>query len=157
MATTTLVAVGGKGSNPKTILYVGGLDECVNETSLHAAFIPFGDIKDVNIPLDNKTGKHRGFGFVEYEERDDAAAAVDNMHNGELFGRVLKVRRAGRHDTCMFTLTCHRVADNLHVAKVISRNMVHIAPCKADSSETCQFANHQPLILASIRSTTPSR
>ncbi len=42
---TTLVATGGKGSNPKTTLYVGGLDESVNESILHAAFIPFGDIK----------------------------------------------------------------------------------------------------------------
>jgi peptidyl-prolyl isomerase E (cyclophilin E) len=45
------------------------------------------DVQDVNIPLDNTTGKHRGFGFVEFEEKDDAAAAVDNMNNGELFGR----------------------------------------------------------------------
>jgi RNA recognition motif-containing protein len=42
---STLVAVGGKGSNPKTTLYVGGLDEAVNESVLHAAFIPFGEIK----------------------------------------------------------------------------------------------------------------
>ena len=59
--------VAGKGSNKKTTLYVGGLEETVNEATLHSAFIPFGDIKDVNIPLDNTTGKHRGFGFVEYE------------------------------------------------------------------------------------------
>lgn len=91
---TTLVAVGGKGSNPKTTLYVGGLEETVNEATLHAAFIPFGEIKDVNIPMDHATGKHRGFGFVEYEDKEDAAAAIDNMHNAELFGRVLKVNIA---------------------------------------------------------------
>jgi peptidyl-prolyl isomerase E (cyclophilin E) len=51
---------------------------------LHSAFIPFGDIKDVNIPLDNTTGKHRGFAFVEFEDKDDAGAATDNMHNAEL-------------------------------------------------------------------------
>lgn len=60
MATTTLVATGGKGSNPKTSLYVGGLAENVNEEILQAAFLPFGDLKDVNIPLDHATGKHRG-------------------------------------------------------------------------------------------------
>ncbi len=91
---STLVATGGKGTNPKTTLYVGGLEESVNEATLHTAFIPFGDIKDVNIPLDHATGKHRGFGFVEYEEREDAAAAIDNMHNAELFGRVLRVNYA---------------------------------------------------------------
>lgn len=64
------VVVGGKGTNKKTTLYVGGLEENVNEAILHSAFIPFGDIKDVNIPLDNTTGKHRGFGFVEYENAE---------------------------------------------------------------------------------------
>lgn len=91
---STLVQVQGQGSNPKTTLYVGGLEESVNESSLHAAFIPFGDIKDVNIPMDHASGKHRGFGFVEFEEKEDAAAAIENMHNAELFGRVLKVNIA---------------------------------------------------------------
>lgn len=88
---TTKVSVSGPGTNPKTTLYVGGLEENVNESILHAAFVPFGDIKDVTIPLDHISGKHRGFGFVEYEERDDAADAIDNMGNAELYGKVLKV------------------------------------------------------------------
>ena len=67
---STTVAVGGKGANPKTTLYVGGLEESVNEAILHSAFIPFGDIKDVNIPMDHATGKHRGFGFVEFEGKE---------------------------------------------------------------------------------------
>lgn len=44
---TTLVAKAGKGSNPKTALYVGGLESTVNEAALHAAFLPFGEIKEV--------------------------------------------------------------------------------------------------------------
>lgn len=44
--------------------------------------------------MDHATGKHRGFGFVEYEEREDSAAAIDNMHNAELFGRMLKCNYA---------------------------------------------------------------
>ncbi len=67
---STTVAVGGKGANPKTTLYVGGLEESVNEAILHSAFIPFGDIKDVNIPMDHATGKHRGFGFVEFDSKE---------------------------------------------------------------------------------------
>lgn len=71
----------------------GGLAEEVDEKVLHAAFIPFGDITDIQIPLDYETGKirsfatlwaskyesvlmclmflfsekHRGFAFIEFE------------------------------------------------------------------------------------------
>lgn len=34
----------------------GGLAEEVDEKVLHAAFIPFGDITDIQIPLDYETG-----------------------------------------------------------------------------------------------------
>ncbi|KAH9299566.1 hypothetical protein KI387_031248, partial [Taxus chinensis] len=71
-----------------------GLDENVNEAVLHAAFIPFGDIKDVTTPLDQATQKHRSFGFVTFLDKDDAAAAMDNMNNAELYGRVLTVNYA---------------------------------------------------------------
>ncbi|CAM6105655.1 unnamed protein product [Calypogeia fissa] len=81
-------------ANPKTTLYVGGLEENVTEGVLHAAFIPFGDVKDVSMPLDQATQKHRGFAFVTYMEKEDAAAAMDNMHNAELYGRVLTVNYA---------------------------------------------------------------
>ena len=98
------VLVAGKGTNKKTTLYVGGLEENVNEATLHSAFIPFGDIKDVNIPMDNTTGKHRGFGFVEYESAEVrlisllvpphilACPVLDNME-----GCVCTLRAVSRH------------------------------------------------------------
>ena len=41
----------------KRTLYVGGVSEKMKEETLKAAFIAFGDIKDVQIPLDMATGK----------------------------------------------------------------------------------------------------
>jgi peptidyl-prolyl isomerase E (cyclophilin E) len=32
----------------------------------------------------------RGFGFVEYDLEEDAAAAIDNMDGSELYGRVIR-------------------------------------------------------------------
>lgn len=78
----------------KRMVYVGGLAEEVDEKILHAALIPFGDITDVQIPPDYATQKHRGFGFVEFEVPEDAAAAIDNMHESELFGRTIRVNLA---------------------------------------------------------------
>ena len=51
----------------------------VNEDVLRDAFVPFGDLVDIQIPLDYETEKHRGFAFVEFELPEDAAAAIDNM------------------------------------------------------------------------------
>ncbi|XP_033738283.1 peptidyl-prolyl cis-trans isomerase E-like [Pecten maximus] len=81
-------------TNSKRIVYVGGLAEEVNEKILHAAFIPFGDITDIQIPLDYETEKHRGFAFIEFELLEDSAAAVDNMNESELFGRTIRVNIA---------------------------------------------------------------
>lgn len=78
----------------KKVLYVGGLADEVEEKVLHAAFIPFGDIVDISIPLDYATQKHRGFAFVEFEAAEDAAAAIDNMNDSEIYGRTLKVNIA---------------------------------------------------------------
>ncbi|KAH0502106.1 Peptidyl-prolyl cis-trans isomerase E [Microtus ochrogaster] len=77
-----------------TRVYMGGLAEEVDDKVLHAAFIPFGDITDIQIPLDYETEKHRGFAFVEFELAEDAAAAIDNMNESELFGRTIRVNLA---------------------------------------------------------------
>uniref|UniRef100_A0A672JAA9 Peptidyl-prolyl cis-trans isomerase E n=1 Tax=Salarias fasciatus TaxID=181472 RepID=A0A672JAA9_SALFA len=56
--------------------------------------IPFGDVTDIQIPLDYETEKHRGFAFIEFELAEDAAAAIDNMNESELFGRTIRVNIA---------------------------------------------------------------
>ncbi|OWZ24834.1 Peptidyl-prolyl cis-trans isomerase E [Phytophthora megakarya] len=75
----------------KKALYVGGLDGQVTEQGLYTAFVPFGPIKSVQIPLDYHSQRGKGFGFVEFDEEADARAAIDNMDDSELFGRTLRV------------------------------------------------------------------
>jgi peptidyl-prolyl isomerase E (cyclophilin E) len=41
----------------KRSLFVGGLDENVTRDLVQTAFIPFGGIQDVNIPLDYEKSK----------------------------------------------------------------------------------------------------
>lgn len=72
-------------SNDKRTIYVGALSEEVTEKLLNDAFIPFGDIADIQIPVDYESQKHRGFAFIEYESAEDAAAAIDNMVNNIKF------------------------------------------------------------------------
>ena len=65
-ATATLVA-------SKRVVYVGGLGEDVSPQILRAAMIPFGTIKSLDVPMDYKIGKTRGFAFVEFDDPDDGA------------------------------------------------------------------------------------
>ena len=80
----------------KRTVFVGGIDEKTNEEILTSAFIGFGEIKSVSIPRDyGKDGAVvRLYGFVEYEEEDDAADAIENMNGAVLFDRTLTVNYA---------------------------------------------------------------
>uniref|UniRef100_B4MQL9 Peptidyl-prolyl cis-trans isomerase n=1 Tax=Drosophila willistoni TaxID=7260 RepID=B4MQL9_DROWI len=81
-------------SNDKRTVYVGGLADEVTERLLNNAFIPFGDIADIQMPVDYESQKHRGFAFIEYEQFEDAASAIDNMNDSELCGRTIRVNLA---------------------------------------------------------------
>ena len=91
---TGVWALFGTAMATKRVVYVGGLAEEVEEKILQAAFIPFGEITDISVPLDYTTNKHRGFAFVEFELVEDAAAAIDNMNESELCGRTIRVNVA---------------------------------------------------------------
>ncbi|KAL1649663.1 hypothetical protein SLS61_006319 [Didymella pomorum] len=84
-------------SRLKATVFVGGLDQAVTQQTLFHAFLPFGDIVEVNLPkpdLPNSHETHRGFGYVEFETATDAADAIDNMDRSELYGSVIKVAPA---------------------------------------------------------------
>lgn len=78
----------------KRIVYVGGLGEEIKEDLIRAAFIPFGNIKSVMMPMDYQAGTHKGFAFVDFEDADDASESIFNMDGGELMGRTLRVSLA---------------------------------------------------------------
>lgn len=84
-------------SRLKATVFVGGLDQAVTQQTLYHAFLPFGDIVEVNLPkpdLPKEKEQHRGFGYVEFETALDATDAIDNMDRSELYGSVIKVAAA---------------------------------------------------------------
>lgn len=81
-------------ANNKRTLYVGGLADDVDTSLLKSAFLPFGNIIDVNMPIDYSTQKHKGFAFIEYQMPEDAADAIDNMDNAEILGKTIRVNLA---------------------------------------------------------------
>jgi len=43
-----------------------------------------------------ETGKHKGYGFIEFEKEESAELAIKHMHNAELGGRKIRVGRASQ-------------------------------------------------------------
>ena len=75
----------------KKVVYAGNIPEDTTQEQLKVIFIPFGPITQVQIPLNYKTQKNKGYGFITFEDREDAAHARENMHNCEFRGRCLNV------------------------------------------------------------------
>lgn len=69
--------------------------ETTDET-LTEMFSQFGEIKNACVMKDD--GKSKGFGFVCFNDPDDAENAVTTMHNKELGGRTLFVCRAQKKE-----------------------------------------------------------
>merc|ERR1719278_136388 len=72
-------------------LGVFGLSLYTTERELEKEFSKFGPIQKLQVVLDGKTGRSRGFGFVYYEALDDAQAAKEAMCDTEIDGRRIRV------------------------------------------------------------------
>lgn len=79
--------------NPR-VLYVGNIGEETTTGQLHSAFIPFGEIRTIDIPQDVISKASKGFALVEFDEEEDAQHALFNLHNSEFQGHVIRVEVA---------------------------------------------------------------
>ena len=77
-----------------TNIYVKNIDQEVTDDEFREMFEKYGDITSASLAHDNETGKSRGFGFVNYIKHEDAAKAVDELHDTDLKGQKLYVGRA---------------------------------------------------------------
>lgn len=77
-------------------LFIGGLSFETNEEGLAAAFGKYGTIEKVDVIRDKETGRSRGFGFVKYDNAEDAKDAMTAMNGKSLDGRSIRVDEAGK-------------------------------------------------------------
>lgn len=76
-----------------TNVYVKNLDESVTDDDFKEMFIQFGAITSAAVTRDDE-GKSKGFGFVNFENHEEAKKAVDEMNDKEINGKTLVVCRA---------------------------------------------------------------
>ena len=72
-------------------VFVGNLDYQLSEGDVICILSQYGEIEDLNMPRDDKSGKPKGFCFAKYEDFRSTVLAVDNFNGAELLGRTLRV------------------------------------------------------------------
>lgn len=75
-------------------IFVGNLDFKVNENDLEEVFSEYGSVNSAKIITDKFSGRSRGFGFVEMEEREDAVKAIEALHGTTYKNREMVVNEA---------------------------------------------------------------
>ncbi len=74
-------------------IFVGNLPFSTTHEEIRELFAAHGVVHDVNLISDRQTGRPRGFGFVEMDEKG-AIAAMRALDGYELDGRNLRVNEA---------------------------------------------------------------
>ena len=75
-------------------LYVGNLSYNTTEDGLRNLFSGFGTVTSAKIIIDRDTNNSKGFGFIEMETEEAAAAAIAGTNGQEIDGRQLRVNEA---------------------------------------------------------------
>ncbi|KEQ68511.1 RNA-binding domain-containing protein [Aureobasidium namibiae CBS 147.97] len=72
-------------------LYLRNLSYATQEDDLRAAFTGFGNLEEVHVPVDPKTGSTKGFAYLHFTNADSALQALRDMDGKVFQGRLLHI------------------------------------------------------------------
>ncbi|XP_045394083.1 RNA-binding motif protein, X-linked 2 [Lemur catta] len=72
-------------------IFLGGLAYELTEGDIICVFSQYGEIVNINLVRDKKTGKSKGFCFLCYEDQRSTILAVDNFNGIKIKGRTIRV------------------------------------------------------------------
>ena len=65
-----------------------------SEDELAKLFKAHGNIKGCSLVMDEKTGKSKGFGFVEMALEHEGIAAIEKLHSSKVGKETIRVKKA---------------------------------------------------------------
>ena len=75
-------------------LYVASMPFSAGNEDLEKLFGAIGTVTSAKMIIDAKTGKGKGFGFVEMASEDEAAEAISQLNGSTFSGRTILVSEA---------------------------------------------------------------
>ncbi len=78
-------------------IFVANLSPEVTTEELRPLFTQYGSVVGITLIPDLRTGRPRGFGFVNMPHRDEAQRAIRGLRGFPLQGRRLDLHESGTH------------------------------------------------------------
>ena len=75
-------------------IYVGNLPYDVSDSDLQQLFEKYGTVASARVVMDRATGRAKGFGFVEMNDRAEAEKAIAATNGTDMNGRPLRVNES---------------------------------------------------------------
>ncbi|CAL8090450.1 unnamed protein product [Calicophoron daubneyi] len=72
-------------------IFIGGLNYDLTEGDVICVFSQYGEVVNINLVRDRKTGQSKGFCFLCYEDQRSTVLATDNLNGIKLAGRTIRV------------------------------------------------------------------
>ncbi|KAG1701407.1 RNA-binding motif protein, X-linked 2 [Nymphon striatum] len=72
-------------------IFIGGMPYELSEGDIITVFSQYGEIVNINLVRDKKTGKSKGYAFLCYEDQRSTILAVDNLNSTQILKRTIRV------------------------------------------------------------------
>jgi len=82
--------------NPDSTIYVGNLDERVDEDMLLELVLQVAPVVNVHLPRDKVSGNHLNYGFVELRFEEDVEYAIKVLSMVKVYGKMIKLNKSTR-------------------------------------------------------------
>jgi len=75
-------------------IYIGGIHKDLGQEDIKSVFEAFGSVSTCELAPAGLDGKHKGYGFLEYDNLQSCLDAIASMNQFDLGGQYLRVGRA---------------------------------------------------------------